>query len=122
MIRQRRLDVTDRADVEAFAGYAIAEFGRLDAIINNAGVMPLSPMAALKVDEWDRMVDVNIKGVLYGIAAALPIMKKQGFGHIINVASTGGHRVSPTAPSIVPQNSRFERFQKGFGRKKTVFA
>ncbi len=54
-------------------------------------------MAALKVDEWDRMVDVNIKGVLYGIAAALPIMKKQGFGHIINVASTGGHRVSPTA-------------------------
>ncbi|GGE52259.1 oxidoreductase [Agaricicola taiwanensis] len=96
-VRLRRLDVTDRADVEAFAGFARAEFGRLDVIINNAGVMPLSPMAALKVDEWDRMVDVNIKGVLYGIAAALPLMKAQGSGHIVNVASIGAHQVSPTA-------------------------
>jgi NADP-dependent 3-hydroxy acid dehydrogenase YdfG len=96
-IRPRRLDVTNQSDVAAFVGYAAAEFGRLDAIVNNAGVMPLSPLAALKVDEWDRMIDVNIKGVLYGIAAALPIMKQQGFGHVINVASTGGHRVSPTA-------------------------
>ncbi|MBP2442748.1 NAD(P)-dependent dehydrogenase (short-subunit alcohol dehydrogenase family) [Rhizobium leguminosarum] len=65
-VRLRKLDVTDRSQVEAFAGFARSEFGRLDVIVNNAGVMPLSPLAALKVDEWDRMVDVNIKGVLYG--------------------------------------------------------
>ncbi|MEZ2219011.1 SDR family oxidoreductase [Rhizobium sp. RCC_161_2] len=97
LVRTRRLDVTSVEDVRAFANQAIAEFGRLDAIVNNAGVMPLSPMEALKVDEWDRMVDVNIKGVLYGIAAALPIMKAQGTGHIVNVSSIGGHSVSPTA-------------------------
>ncbi|NKK37065.1 SDR family NAD(P)-dependent oxidoreductase [Rhizobium leguminosarum bv. viciae] len=94
-VRLQKLDVTDRADVEAFAGFAKSEFGRLDVIVNNAGVMPLSPLDALKVDEWDRMVDVNIKGVLYGIAAALPIMKAQGSG--LNLSSIGGHSVSPTA-------------------------
>lgn len=96
-VRLRKLDVTDRSDMEAFAGFAKSEFGRLDVIINNAGVMPLSPLDALKVDEWDQMIDVNIKGVLYGIAAALPIMKAQGSGQIINLSSIGGHSVSPTA-------------------------
>jgi NADP-dependent 3-hydroxy acid dehydrogenase YdfG len=66
-------------------------------MVNNAGVMPLSPLSALRVAEWDRMIDVNIKGVLYGIAAALPIMEEQGNGQIVNVSSIGGHRVSPTA-------------------------
>lgn len=93
----KKLDVTDRKDVSSFVNLAVSEFGRLDVIINNAGVMPLSPMDALLVDEWDRMVDVNIKGVLYGIAAALPIMKQQESGQIINVSSIGGHTVSPTA-------------------------
>jgi len=93
----KALDVTDQAEVAAFAAEARSRFGRIDVIINNAGVMPLSPMAALKVDEWDRMVDVNIKGTLYGIAAVLPVMNEQGFGHVINIASTGGHVVSPTA-------------------------
>jgi NADP-dependent 3-hydroxy acid dehydrogenase YdfG len=66
-------------------------------IVNNAGVMPLSKLEALKVDEWDRMIDVNIRGVLHGIAAGLPIMKEQGFGQFINISSIGGHTVSPTA-------------------------
>jgi NADP-dependent 3-hydroxy acid dehydrogenase YdfG len=93
----RRLDVTDRADVAAFAGAAREAFGRVDVIINNAGIMPLSLMASLKVDEWDRMVDVNIKGVLHGIAAVLPEMTARGSGHVINISSIGGLAVSPTA-------------------------
>ncbi|MGG6897099.1 MULTISPECIES: SDR family oxidoreductase [Rhizobium] len=92
-----RLDVTDRSDVAAFAETARRNFGRIDVIVNNAGVMPLSLMASLKVDEWDRMVDVNIKGVLYGIAAVLPEMTARGSGHIINIASIGALSVSPTA-------------------------
>jgi len=93
----RRLDVTDRADMAAFAEAARQEFGRVDVIVNNAGIMPLSPMASMKVEEWDRMVDVNIKGVLHGIAAVLPEMTARGTGHIINIASIGALRVVPTA-------------------------
>ncbi|SFQ16608.1 NADP-dependent 3-hydroxy acid dehydrogenase YdfG [Variovorax sp. PDC80] len=93
----RALDVTRREDVQAFAAHAIARFGRIDVIVNNAGVMPLSPLASLKLDEWDRMIDVNIRGVLHGIAAVLPTMQKQGAGHVVNVASIGAHAVSPTA-------------------------
>lgn len=91
------LDVTQRAEFEAFANQAIARHGRIDVIINNAGVMPLSPLASLKVDEWDRMIDVNIRGVLHGIAAVLPIMKAQASGHVVNIASIGAHAVSPTS-------------------------
>lgn len=93
----RTVDVTDRADVQAFADHALAVHGRIDVIVNNAGIMPLAPMAALKVDEWDRMVDVNIKGVLHGIAAVLPAMQAQGSGHIISLASIGGMYVMPGA-------------------------
>ncbi|MQY50155.1 SDR family NAD(P)-dependent oxidoreductase [Rhizobiales bacterium RZME27] len=93
----RKLDVTDRADVAAFADAARQEFGRVDVIVNNAGVMPLSLMSSLKVEEWDRMIDVNIKGVLYGIAAVLPDMTARGSGQIINIASVGALSVSPTA-------------------------
>ena len=96
-VRVRALDVTDRADVQDFADFATAEFGRVDVIVNNAGVMPLSAIEALKVDEWDRMIDVNIRGVLHGIAAVLPGMQAQGFGQVINISSIGGLAVSPTA-------------------------
>ncbi|MCM2438618.1 SDR family oxidoreductase [Agrobacterium vitis] len=93
----RRLDVTDRVDVAAFAEAARLAWGRVDVIVNNAGIMPLSLMASMKVDEWDRMIDVNIKGVLHGIAAVLPGMTDRGSGHIINIASIGALAVSPTA-------------------------
>jgi NADP-dependent 3-hydroxy acid dehydrogenase YdfG len=96
-VETRRLDVTDRADVAAFVEAGRAAFGRVDAIVNNAGIMPLSPMASLKVDEWDRMIDVNVKGVLYGIAAVLPEMTARGSGHIVNIASIGALAASPTA-------------------------
>ncbi len=95
--RTRRLDVTSRIDVAAFADAARRAWGRVDVIVNNAGVMPLSLMASLKVDEWDRMVDVNIKGVLYGIAAVLPEMTTRGSGHVVNIASIGALSVVPTA-------------------------
>jgi NADP-dependent 3-hydroxy acid dehydrogenase YdfG len=94
--RFHAVDVTDRASVEAFVAVAVAEFGKIDVLVNNAGVMPLSPLNALKVDEWDRMIDVNIRGVLHGVAAALPRMEAQGYGHIINIASIGAHYVVPT--------------------------
>jgi NADP-dependent 3-hydroxy acid dehydrogenase YdfG len=91
------LDVTDLDDVRAFAGLALEKFGRIDVIVNNAGVMPLSPLEALKIDEWNQMIDVNIRGVLHGIAAALPVMKRQGSGQVINISSIGGHATFPTA-------------------------
>ncbi|MEU3905788.1 SDR family oxidoreductase [Streptomyces goshikiensis] len=93
----RRLDVTDAADVRDFVAAAQERYGRVDVMVNNAGVMPLSPLDALKVDEWDRMIDVNVRGVLHGIAAALPVMRAQGGGHFVNVASVGAYEVSPTA-------------------------
>jgi NADP-dependent 3-hydroxy acid dehydrogenase YdfG len=89
------LDVTRREDCDAFVKAAVQAFGGLDVLINNAGVMLVDPFAALKVDDWDRMIDVNIKGLLYGVAAALPIMMAQGRGHIVNVSSVAGHKVAP---------------------------
>ena len=96
-VRFRSLDVTDAKDMEAFVAFAETEFGQIDVLVNNAGVMPLSPLNALKTDEWNWMIDVNIRGVLHGIAAVLPRMEAQGHGQIINVSSIGGFVVQPTA-------------------------
>ncbi|AXL50856.1 oxidoreductase [Paraburkholderia caffeinilytica] len=88
-------DVTRHEDVKALVDTAVRTFGRVDVMINNAGLMPHSPLERLKIDDWDRTIDVNIKGVLYGIAAVLPYMKDQKSGHIINVSSVAGRTVRP---------------------------
>ncbi|HAK92913.1 MAG TPA: oxidoreductase, partial [Massilia timonae] len=86
-------DVTRKQDVAALVQAALTNFGRLDVMINNAGLMAVAPLAELKVDEWDSMLDINVKGVLYGIAAALPVFQKQDSGHFINIASVAGLKV-----------------------------
>lgn len=91
----QKTDVTDRASVKSLVGYAATHYGRVDVLYNNAGLMPISELVDLKVDEWDRMIDTNIKGVLYGIAAVLPIMIRQKHGHIITTDSVAGHVVHP---------------------------
>lgn len=88
-------DVTHCDQVKRLVDAAVQTYGRIDVMINNAGLMPQAPLERLRIDEWDRMIDVNIKGVLYGIAAALPYMKQQKAGHIINVSSVAGHKVIP---------------------------
>ena len=90
-------DVTNREQVQALVDAAVDTFGKVDVVLNNAGLMPLAPLEQLKTDEWDQMIDVNLKGVLNGIAAALPYMKEQKSGHFINVSSVYGHKLGPDA-------------------------
>ena len=87
------VDVTKRAEVEALIRAAVDSFGRVDVMVNDAGIMAIAPIEALKMEEWDRMIDVNIKGLLYGVAAVLPQMLKQKSGHIVNLASVFGIKV-----------------------------
>lgn len=87
-------DVSVLSQVQALAQYALNTYGRIDVWINNAGLMPRSELIKGRVDEWDKMIDVNLKGTLYGIDSALPIMRKQSSGQIINIASVAGHATS----------------------------
>src|SRR6266566_4161122 len=90
-----RTDVRRREDLTSLVNLAWVRYGQLDVLVNNAGIMPVSPLDDLRVEDWEDMIDINIKGVLYGIAAALPVFRKQGFGHFVNTASTAGHKTVP---------------------------
>jgi len=112
-----KTDVTHCDQVTNLVEHAVRVHGRIDVILNNAGVMPHSPLERRRVEDWDRMIDVNLKGVLYGIAAALPHMQKQKSGHIINVSSVAGHKVRPgsavyaatkTAVRVISEGLRME--------------
>ncbi|WP_327654460.1 SDR family oxidoreductase [Streptomyces sp. NBC_00483] len=91
-----RTDVTVRQDLASLVELARSRFGRLDALVSNAGIGPISPLDDLRVEDWENMIDVNFKGVLYGVAAALPVFREQGSGHFVNVVSTAGLRIVPT--------------------------
>lgn len=112
-VAYQQLDVTELDQMKAIVHMAQSRYGRLDVVVNNAGVMPLSPLEALKIDEWNRMIDVNIRGVLHGIAAGLPIMREQGFGQFVNVASIGAYEVSPTAAIYCATKSAVRAITEG---------
>jgi NADP-dependent 3-hydroxy acid dehydrogenase YdfG len=122
-------DVADRAQVKRLVDGAVAAHGRIDVIVNNAGLMPHSPLERGRVDDWDRMIDVNLKGVLYGIAAALPHMTRQKSGHIINVSSVAGHKVRPgsavyaaTKAAVLMLSEGLRQEVKPYGIRTTVIS
>lgn len=112
-------DVTDYAQVKNLVDRAEKSHGRIDVILNNAGLMPLSPIERGKVEDWDRMIDVNLKGVLYGIAAALPHMKARRSGHIINVSSVAGHKVRPGNTVYAATKTAVRVIRRACGRRSS---
>ncbi|BDZ48606.1 oxidoreductase [Frondihabitans sucicola] len=116
----RQLDVTDIDSVRAFVGAAREVNGTIEVLVNNAGVMPLSTVSALRIDEWNQMIDVNLRGTLHGIAAVLPLMEAQGRGHIINVASVSGLRVDPTAAVYSATKFAVRALSEGLRQESTV--
>jgi NADP-dependent 3-hydroxy acid dehydrogenase YdfG len=114
-------DVSNYAQVKHLVDHAVKVHGRVDVVLNNAGLMPLSPLDRLKIEDWDRMIDVNIKGVLYGIAAALPCMKAQKSGHIINVSSVAGHRVRPSSTVYSATKTAVRVISEGLRQEVTPY-
>ena len=115
-------DVTDAAQVKALVDGAVASHGRIDVILNNAGLMPHSPLERVKIDDWDRMIDVNLKGVLYGIAAALPHMTRQKSGHIINVASVAAYKVRPGSAVYAATKAAVRMLSEGLRQEVKPYA
>ena len=114
-------DVTDKAQVNALVEKAVSAYGRIDVMINNAGVMPIAPMSEVRTDEWDNMIDINIKGVLYGIAAALPAFQSQKSGHFINLGSVAGVKVfSPGGTVYSGTKYAVRAISDGLSRKLVV--
>ena len=107
-------DVKRREDLSNLVGLAIERFGKLDVLVNNAGVAPNSLLDELRVEDWEEMIDVNLKGVLYGIAAALPVFRKQGFGHFVNVISTAGIQIRPTMAVYAGTKNAVKHHHRGF--------
>jgi NADP-dependent 3-hydroxy acid dehydrogenase YdfG len=122
-------DITKREQVKALADAAVQTYGRVDVMINNAGLMPQALLECLEIDEWDQMIDVNLKGVLYGIAAALPYMKQQKAGHFIHVSSVAGHKVGPgfavyaaTKHAVRPLSEGLRQEVKPYNIRTTVIS
>ncbi|MFK4436789.1 SDR family oxidoreductase [Paenibacillus sp. RC21] len=113
-------DVASQEHMEELAKYTLQEFGKIDVMINNAGVMPLSAISEIKISEWDKMVDVNIKGVLYGIAAVLPSMRERKEGHIINVSSIAGHLVFPASSVYSGTKFAVRAITEGLRREECI--
>jgi NADP-dependent 3-hydroxy acid dehydrogenase YdfG len=116
-----KTDVTDHEQVKRLVDAAVAQHGRIDVIVNNAGLMPLSPLERGKIADWDRMIDVNLKGVLYGIAAALPHMTRQKSGHIINVSSVAGHKVRPGSAVYAATKAAVRMLSEGLRQEVKLY-
>lgn len=114
-------DVTVRTDVENLVQNGLKAFGKIDAIVNNAGVMPLSQMSALRVDEWEQTIDVNVKGVMYGIAAVLPLMTEQKSGHIINLSSVAGLKAHGGAAMYCASKFAVKAMSEGLREEMSAF-
>ena len=106
-------DVRRREDLAKLVGLACQRFGRLDVLVSNAGVGPIAPLDELRVDEWEDTIDINVKGVLYGVAAALPVFRAQGAGHFVNIASTAAHRVVPNMAVYAASKFAVRAFSEG---------
>jgi NADP-dependent 3-hydroxy acid dehydrogenase YdfG len=116
----RQLDVTDLASVQSFVEAARELHGSVDVLVNNAGVMPLSMLNTLRIHEWNQMIDVNLRGTLHGIAAVLPLMEEQGYGHVVNVASVSGLRVDPTSAVYSATKFAVRALSEGLRQGSTV--
>jgi len=113
------VDVTDRADLERLVGRAVQEFGRLDVLVSNAGIARIGPVADLDVAGWSAMVDVNLRGVLHGIAAALPVFRRQGHGHLVTTVSTAGLKVTPTMAVYAATKNAVRTLMEGVRTEST---